>query len=127
MPIAGRHVTDRHQIVRQLRVVRGTMKFVGDVQPRFDYARMGHTVRLTQDGATFTPDEDDGAIDGLTLHVAGADNSSLDDQGIAMEATSGDGGVRITRTLRAGQSWGVVLESNGGRPGGCTRTTSGGA
>ena len=36
MPIAGKHVTDRHRIVRQLRVVRGTMQFVVELQPGFD-------------------------------------------------------------------------------------------
>ena len=30
--------TDRHRLVRQLRVVRGTMRFVMDFQPRFDNA-----------------------------------------------------------------------------------------
>ncbi len=32
-----------------------------------------------------------------------------------MKATDG-GGLRLTRTLRAGQVWGVILESNGGSP-----------
>ena len=32
-----------------------------------------------------------------------------------MKATDG-GGLRITRTLHAGQAWGVILESNGGAP-----------
>ena len=45
MPIAGKHVTDRHRIVRRLRVVRGTMQFVVDLQPGFDYARAKHTVQ----------------------------------------------------------------------------------
>ena len=47
MPIAGKRVTDRHRIVRQLRVVRGTMRFVVDLQPGFDYARSRHTVGVT--------------------------------------------------------------------------------
>ena len=39
MPIAGDEATDRHRLVRMLRVVRGTMSFVAEVQPRFDYGR----------------------------------------------------------------------------------------
>jgi GH15 family glucan-1,4-alpha-glucosidase len=115
MPIAGRQVTDRHRIVRRLKVVRGTMQFAVDLQPRFDYARTGHSTQLTQDGATFTAGADDGLVRHLTLHVAGTSDRSLADQGIAMEQTDG-GGLRITRTLSAGQAWGVILESNGGEP-----------
>ena len=39
MPIAGKRRNDRHRLVRQCRVVRGTMKFMVELQPRFDYAR----------------------------------------------------------------------------------------
>src|SRR3954453_10995915 len=42
MPAAGKRATDRHRLVRQARVVRGTMRFTLDVQPRFDYARAAH-------------------------------------------------------------------------------------
>jgi GH15 family glucan-1,4-alpha-glucosidase len=115
MPIAGKRVTDRHRIVRQLRVVRGTMRFVLDLQPGFDYARSRHTVGVTQDGATFTPVVQGGAVTGLTLHVVGSPASSLEEQGVDMKPTDA-GGLRITRTLHAGQVWGVVLESNGGPP-----------
>ena len=115
MPIAGKHVTDRHRIVRRLRVVRGTMQFVVDLQPGFDYARAKHTVSVTADGATFTPVVQSGLVAGLTLHVVGSAASSLEEQGIEMKATDG-GGLRLTRTLHAGQVWGVILESNGGSP-----------
>ena len=115
MPIAGKRVTDRHRIVRQLKVVRGTMRFVVDLRPGFDYARARHTVGVTADGASFTPVVQGGQVAGLTLHVAGSSASSLEEQGIEMRATDG-GGLRITRTLSAGQTWGVILESNGGAP-----------
>jgi len=115
MPIAGKRVTDRHRIVRQLRVVRGTMQFVVDLQPGFDYARAQHTVGVTADGATFTPVVQGAQVDRLTLHVVGSSASSLAEQGIEVKATDG-GGLRMTRTLHAGQVWGVILESNGGPP-----------
>ena len=53
MPIAGKRATTRHRLVRQCRVVRGTMKFILELQPRFDYARATHTTQLTNDGAVF--------------------------------------------------------------------------
>jgi len=115
MPVAGRRVTDRHRIVRQLRVVRGSMRFVVELQPGFDYARTPHSVRLTADGASFTPYGADGPVGNLTLHVAGSAASSLEEQGIEMTPTEGNG-LRITRTLNTGQTWGVILESNGGAP-----------
>jgi GH15 family glucan-1,4-alpha-glucosidase len=111
MPIAGKRATDRHRLVRQMRVVRGTMRFVLDLQPRFDYARAKHTLQLTADGAHFRAE---GGSTELALHLVGSPNSSLADQGVVLER---DGeGVHATRTLRAGQSWGVVLESMGGPP-----------
>jgi GH15 family glucan-1,4-alpha-glucosidase len=39
MPVAGDRPTDRHRLVRLLRTVRGTMRFVMEVRPRFDYGR----------------------------------------------------------------------------------------
>jgi GH15 family glucan-1,4-alpha-glucosidase len=111
MPIAGNRPTDRHRLVRQCRVVRGTMKFVLELQPRFDYARAKHTTEVTPDGAVFRAE---GAAGELTLHMSGTSSSSLRDQGVTMDR-DGDG-LRATRTLRAGQSWGVILESNGGQP-----------
>jgi GH15 family glucan-1,4-alpha-glucosidase len=117
MPIAGKTATDRHRLVRQVRVVRGTMRFVVDLQPRFDYARATHTAQITEDGAAFAAEgftavgsKTPGASGAqLSLHFAGPAQTSLEDQGITLEA-SGDG-VRATRTLRAGQRWGMVLES----------------
>jgi GH15 family glucan-1,4-alpha-glucosidase len=111
MPVAGNRPTDRHRLVRQCRVVRGTMKFVLELQPRFDYARAKHTTELTHDGAVF---RSEGAAGELTLHMSGSSGSSLQEQGVTMDR-DGDG-LRATRTLRAGQSWGVILESNGGQP-----------
>ena len=120
MPIAGKRATTRHRLVRQCRVVRGTMKFILELQPRFDYARAAHTVQLTNDGAVFHAKDTinvaggAGAAGELTLHMSGSSASSLEDQGMTMER-DGDG-LRATRTLHTGQSWGVILESDGGAP-----------
>jgi len=39
MPVAGDRATDRHRLVRMIRVVRGQMRFRLDCEPRFDYGR----------------------------------------------------------------------------------------
>jgi GH15 family glucan-1,4-alpha-glucosidase len=105
MPLAGHTATDRHRLVRILRVVRGTMPFVVEVQPRFDYARRSHKTELSEDGAAFHTDDLS-----LTLHVAGQEDRTLSDDGVTMRR-HGDG-VRLERTMRAGQMGGVVLESS---------------
>jgi hypothetical protein len=107
MPVADGRATRRHRLIRQLLVVRGTMRFVTDIQPRFDYARQPHTLELSQDGAVFRAESLE-----LTLHMVGRRGTSLQDEGITMER-QGDG-VHLTRVLREGQSAGFVLESTGG-------------
>jgi GH15 family glucan-1,4-alpha-glucosidase len=104
MPVAHGPATDRHRLVRQLRVVRGTMRFAMDLQPRFDYGRAPHKMELTADGAVFQADGMQ-----LTVHAVGPREGSLQDLGIKLER-NGDG-LRWTRTLRAGETGGVVLES----------------
>ena len=109
MPVIEGAATDRHRLVRHLRVVRGTMRFVMDIQPAFDYARKPHKLDVTENGAVF---ESDGME--LTLHPAGLPDGTTPDDQLKLER-QGDG-LRATRTLRAGQSGGVVLESMGGKP-----------
>jgi pentatricopeptide repeat protein len=41
----------RRRVVRILRVVRGTVKFVLECRPRFDYGRAGHELTLVSDSA----------------------------------------------------------------------------
>jgi hypothetical protein len=43
----------RHRMIRRVVAVRGQMRFVVDVAPRFDYARARHEVALTPHGALF--------------------------------------------------------------------------
>jgi GH15 family glucan-1,4-alpha-glucosidase len=108
MPVIEGAPTDRHRLVRFLRVARGTMRFVAEVQPRFDYGRARHTVDLTDTGAVFR--SSDGME--LTLHAAGR---GAGDHGGGVERV-GDG-LRATFTLREGDSGrGIVMESMGGAP-----------
>jgi GH15 family glucan-1,4-alpha-glucosidase len=110
MPIAGRQATDRHRLVRQLKVVRGVMTFVADIKPRFDYGRASHKLDITPDGFVFSS-----AGTHLTLCPTGQRDISLGEHdGIAVERLGDD--LRITATLREGETAGMVLESMGGKP-----------
>jgi GH15 family glucan-1,4-alpha-glucosidase len=109
MPIIEGKPTDRHRIVRYLRVARGTMTFKVEVQPRFDYGRASHTVEATELGAVFRTT---GGME-FTLHTAGRPASP---EGRGKVERAGDG-LRGTITMREGESGrGVVLESMGGQP-----------
>ena len=74
MPVIEGKPTDRHRLVRYLRVARGTMRFELEIQPRFNYGRSDHTVQVSESGAVFH------ASDGmhLTLHVAGVGDGNGD-------------------------------------------------
>src|SRR5215831_2941346 len=109
MPVIEGPATDRHRLVRNIRVVRGTMRFAIEIQPRFDYARKSHTLELSTDGAVFRADGLE-----LTMNAIAPEGLSAAEAGITLER-DGDG-LRWTRTLREGQIGGVVLESNGGTP-----------
>ena len=43
----------RQRIIRRVLAVRGQMRFIVEVAPRFDYARSRHEVALTPHGALF--------------------------------------------------------------------------
>ncbi len=45
--------SERHRIVRIMRTVRGSVRFILDCAPRFDYGRRRHEVVLTDSGAEF--------------------------------------------------------------------------
>jgi GH15 family glucan-1,4-alpha-glucosidase len=97
--LEGQPATDRHRIVRVVRVVRGEMRFVLECAPRFDYGRAEHRVELSAGhGASFTgPDLT------LTLHT----DLPLERRG---------GAVSASFTFRAGDIRGVVLESGAAGP-----------
>jgi GH15 family glucan-1,4-alpha-glucosidase len=109
MPVAEDKPTDRHRLVRYLRVARGTTQFVLDLQPRFDYGRARHTTEVSEGGAVFRSDS---GIE-LTLHSTGSGRGA---EGAPTVEPTGDG-LRVTFTMREGESGrGVVLESIGGPP-----------
>jgi GH15 family glucan-1,4-alpha-glucosidase len=109
MPIAGERATSHHRLARLVRVVRGTMRFVADLKPRFDYGRKPHKLEITDEGAVFHTDQME-----LTLHSVGTRGITPADLGTEFERVGDD--LRAYRTLREGESAGMVLESMGGRP-----------
>ncbi|HSR85687.1 MAG TPA: glycoside hydrolase family 15 protein [Streptosporangiaceae bacterium] len=108
MPVIEGKPTNRHRIVRKLRVARGTMRFVIDLQPRFDYGRAKHTIDITEHGAVFRSGEME-----LTLHTSGRRDPG--DPEAAVPERYGDG-LRASVTMHEGQVAGVILESMGGEP-----------
>ena len=105
MPPAGATATDNHRIVRIVQCVRGRMTFDIDIAPRFDYGRHPHRFEMTGNGAVF-------AANGrrLTLHAVREPEDERLLQGI------GDGDGHASLPLVAGQSRGLVLESDAAGP-----------
>jgi len=102
MPVTGSRPTDNHRLFRLLRCVRGEMTFRIDISPRFDYGRLRHRTTTTDNGAVFQ-------ADGVTLTVHAIRDPG--DEHLVRLGAEGDGDLRGTVTLHAGQTRGVVLES----------------
>ena len=94
MPIATpERATDRHRIVRLVRVVRGEMEFVLECEPRFDYGRASHDIETTEGGVIFRSKE-------LELSLRGT---------VPLEPHASD--AHATWRARSGEVGGVILES----------------
>jgi GH15 family glucan-1,4-alpha-glucosidase len=93
MPLSSAPVNEEtpNQIVRRVRVVRGTMPFRLELHPAFDFARARHRLRLETSGAVFACG---GAALGLTSPV---------------RLRASGNGVTADFTLRTGQSAAFLL------------------
>jgi GH15 family glucan-1,4-alpha-glucosidase len=107
MPVSGVVASPRHQLVRMVRCVRGTMTFAMEIAPRFDYGREPHTVHLTDDGAVF-----EAGTTALTVNLV----REPDDERLAQIRMDDEGDVHAELTLRAGQMRGLVLETGTAGP-----------
>jgi GH15 family glucan-1,4-alpha-glucosidase len=87
-------VSENHKIVRVVRCLRGEMPFRLECEPRFDFARQGHKLSITSDGAVFQANGQD-----VVLH------------GAAGVERSADGDVHLDFTLQAGEVRGFMLET----------------
>jgi GH15 family glucan-1,4-alpha-glucosidase len=90
----------RHRLFRRVVVVRGEMRFVIEVQPRFDYGRAEHEVEMHPHGVLFRSPM-------LTLALEGAITRAM---GSERRLERVGGGIRATFDLRAGDSQTFVLE-----------------
>ncbi|MFG2054524.1 glycoside hydrolase family 15 protein [Micromonospora sp. NPDC048930] len=103
MPVTGETATDRHCLVRMVRVVRGTMRFKADCQPRFNYGRDPHTAEFTAEGTVFRSRHQT-----LTLNPIRAGAKLLDEGDYRREE---HGGVTVTGVLHEGDTGGVLLHT----------------
>jgi GH15 family glucan-1,4-alpha-glucosidase len=108
MPIASTTVaSDRHQLVRMVRCVRGEMTFALDIAPRFDYGRKPHETHVSEDGVVF---QAGGTAMSLNI-VREPDEARL---GSVQQASAES--LKLELPLQAGQMRGMVLEIGEPRP-----------
>jgi GH15 family glucan-1,4-alpha-glucosidase len=105
-PLTGK-ATDKHRLVRMLRVPRGTMRFAMELQPRFDYGRAKHKTELSEHGAVLRSDRMR-----LTVHMI--KGRGAEGNGAVLRKAGND--LRATWTLREGDTAGVVIDSMSGAP-----------
>ncbi|MDZ5445356.1 glycoside hydrolase family 15 protein [Micromonospora sp. 4G57] len=104
MPVAGDRPTDRHRLVRMLRMVRGTMRFRIDCEPRFNYGRDPHEIDAYPEGHVFRSP----ALS-LAVSIVRYPPSRPDEQ--QTEVRRSKEGVWTIATLREGESGALVLET----------------
>jgi GH15 family glucan-1,4-alpha-glucosidase len=108
MPVSNSAVaSDRQQLVRMVRCVRGEMAFAIEIAPRFDYGREPHETHVTEDGVVFQ-----GARNALSLSIV----REPDDARLARVQLASEETLQIELTLSAGQMRGLVLETGEARP-----------
>ncbi|MGW5326694.1 glycoside hydrolase family 15 protein [Streptomyces sp. NPDC004014] len=99
VPVDSPEPTDRHRLIRIVRVVRGALPFALTCRPRFDYGRARHSLELADGHAA-------------VLHGPGTDLHVQTTGGITLRADGDDVSARFT--LSAGQAAAVVLTTAGG-------------
>jgi GH15 family glucan-1,4-alpha-glucosidase len=109
MPIAGRVATERHRLVRNIRVVRGTMRFAIEIRPSFNYGRTAHKLDFSEHGALFHTDDL-----AMAVYAIAPGGWSMRDLNLSIEHA--DQSLSWTRTLREGEIGGMILDWMGGMP-----------
>jgi GH15 family glucan-1,4-alpha-glucosidase len=102
---AGRSVTPgwHEQLIRRVRVVRGTMTFHTDCHPAFEYGRATHDTTVSEHGATFEGP-------GITLGLSSDVPLQIDPLGASadFELKEGDCAVFVLRRIGGGASCGAA-------------------
>ncbi|WP_406038679.1 glycoside hydrolase family 15 protein [Micromonospora sp. NBC_00898] len=101
MPVAGDVATDRHRLVRMIRIVRGSMRFRVECRPRFNYGRDPHELDTYPEGDVFRSPSLT-----LTLNPVGFDELRRE-----AEIRRSKEGVCIVGTFHEGDYGGAVLET----------------
>ena len=101
MPIEDQPDLHRHRLLRRVVVVRGTMDFELEVQPRFDYGREDHEVEMHPHGVLFRAPS-------LSLALEGAIAKSL--HGARAAASASARACARASPSQAGESQTYVLE-----------------
>ncbi|WP_426513854.1 glycoside hydrolase family 15 protein [Dactylosporangium sp. McL0621] len=96
MPVTGYEPSERHQIVRVMRMVRGHGRFVFECSPAFDYGRAEPDIDITESGVVFT-----GGGQALTLNPGRTE--------LASQIERVNGGIRVVLDAHEGDSGGMVL------------------
>ncbi|MFC7711134.1 glycoside hydrolase family 15 protein [Micromonospora lupini] len=102
MPVAGDDATDRHLLVRMVTVVRGSMTFRMEVQPRFNFGRDPHETELYPEGCVFRS-----AGLNMVLHRVRYPQTPVEEVAVC----EADGGAFAIVTLNAGTVSGAVIET----------------
>ncbi|WP_435204547.1 glycoside hydrolase family 15 protein [Micromonospora sp. bgisy143] len=102
MPVTGEEATDRHRMVRMVRMVRGTMPFRFDCRPRFNYGRDPYELEVHPEGDVFRS-----STLSLTL-TPFKDSERLVDRRLVQRDEQG---VCFRNVLHEGDIGGVVLET----------------
>ncbi|MFG1891709.1 glycoside hydrolase family 15 protein [Micromonospora sp. NPDC049051] len=102
MPVAGDQATDRHRLVRVLRMVRGTMRFRLDCQPRFNYGRDSQELEVHPEGSLIRS-----ATSAFSLSRVRYANQLTEQHDVRRT----DEGICLVATLHEGEVGGVVLET----------------
>jgi GH15 family glucan-1,4-alpha-glucosidase len=102
MPVTGERATDRHRLVRLIRIVRGAMRFRFECRPRFNYGRDPHELEMHPEGDVFRSST-------LTLTVSSVRYGGrlVDERNIRRSRE----GISMVDTLQEGDTGGVVLET----------------
>ena len=87
MPVEAQPDLHRHRLLRRVVVVRGTMEFQIEVQPRFDYAREEHEVELHPHGVLFRAPSLTLALEGAIAKTMGGADRALERIGQGVRAT----------------------------------------
>jgi GH15 family glucan-1,4-alpha-glucosidase len=97
----GRH---SHQLIRRISVVRGTIEFIMECSPAFDYARIGHTTEIIEGGVTFRTDN-------LTLGLTAHTPLNRGGDGVVSRFTlrEGETAVFVLREVLPGTGCGVCV------------------